>query len=180
MESEFERNRIYIKKRLPDRDLLEALAEESAELNQSALKLIRAKGYSKHVTPVSVEEARKNLIEEVADVMLVVDAMGIYLMYGYEIDEIIGEKTKRWVDRLEKEYGGDGLMERCNRVVGEITLLDCLKTCVNIYDNGKQEMEELIRRDPKDIQDFAISTIKDDIQSLKNVLKVLENERNTM
>ena len=54
---------------LPDRELLEQLAEESAELSQAALKCIRAQGFSQNPTPVSCEDAMKNLQEEINDVL---------------------------------------------------------------------------------------------------------------
>ena len=48
-------------------EMLCQLAEEAAELSQAALKLRRALGCN-NPTPVTVEEARRNLVEEAADV----------------------------------------------------------------------------------------------------------------
>ena len=54
---------------LPPQDLYAQLAEESAELSQAALKCIRAQGFSQNPTPVSCEDAMKNLQEEINDVL---------------------------------------------------------------------------------------------------------------
>lgn len=62
---------------LPARDLLEQLAEESAELSQAALKLIRANGTSQSPTPISEDEAMNSLIEEANDVLIVLVILGL-------------------------------------------------------------------------------------------------------
>ena len=80
-------------------ELLAQLAEEAAELSQAALKLRRAMtGYNP--TPVTVAEADTNLIEEVADVNLV---LSFLLSDGgiTEMEEIKQRKHKRWLKRLE-------------------------------------------------------------------------------
>ena len=56
-----------IKQHIPQDELLAQLAEECAELSQAALKLRRALT-GINPTPVTAEEARKNLVEETADV----------------------------------------------------------------------------------------------------------------
>ncbi len=81
-------------------ELLAQLAEEAAELSQAALKLRRAMtGYNP--TPVTVAEADTNLIEEVADVNLVLS----FLLSDNDIaemEEIKHRKHKRWLKRLEE------------------------------------------------------------------------------
>ncbi|WP_349687568.1 hypothetical protein [Acidaminococcus sp. DS4831] len=62
---------------LPDRDLLEQLAEESAELSQAALKLIRAHGMSQNPTPISEDKALASLKEEVNDVLIILVILGL-------------------------------------------------------------------------------------------------------
>lgn len=64
-----------IKQHIPQDELLAQLAEECAELSQGALKLRRALT-GINPTPVTVEEARKNLVEETADVY---NVMGLLL-----------------------------------------------------------------------------------------------------
>lgn len=81
-------------------ELLAQLAEEAAELSQAALKLRRAMtGYNP--TPVTVDDAIANLIEEVADVNLV---LSFLLSDGgiAEMEEIKQRKHKRWLNRLEE------------------------------------------------------------------------------
>ena len=75
------------------------LAEECAELSQGALKLRRALT-GINPTPVTVEEARKNLVEETADVY---NVMGLLLdaADNAEIYSIIRRKKERWLNRLE-------------------------------------------------------------------------------
>ena len=78
-------------------DLLVALAEEAAELSKAALKLARARKYVNHPTPLSSEEAFKDLLEEYTDVKLCVDALAI------DFDpNLLQKKTLRWAKRLER------------------------------------------------------------------------------
>lgn len=101
----------YINDRLNTRDLLEALAEEAAELSQAALKQIRA--YKMHgaqnVTPVTPETARLNVLEEFADVALIGAILGIFTGRNRaKLEGIELTKLRRWVGRLkeaDKEKG---------------------------------------------------------------------------
>ena len=88
-----------IKQPLPQDELLAQLAEECAELSQAALKLRRALT-GINPTPVTVEEARKNLVEETADVY---NVMGLLLdaADNAEIYSIIRRKKERWLKRLD-------------------------------------------------------------------------------
>lgn len=88
-----------IKQHIPQDELLAQLAEECAELSQAALKLRRALT-GINPTPVTVEEARKNLVEETADVY---NVMGLLLdaADNAEIYSIIRRKKERWLKRLE-------------------------------------------------------------------------------
>lgn len=81
-------------------ELLAQLAEEAAELSQAALKLRRAMtGYNP--TPVTVAEADANLIEEAADVNLVLSLLLSDTTIS-KIEEIKRRKLKRWLNRLEE------------------------------------------------------------------------------
>ena len=82
---------------LDKRALLEGLAEEASELAQAALKLIRAMGSSKNITPISEEEAWEHLYEEIADVENCTNALGIC---DEDFLDIQQEKMIRWADRL--------------------------------------------------------------------------------
>ena len=85
-----------IQETLTERDLLEQLAEEAAELSQAALKLIRASGMNKNVTPVTREQAAEAVFEELSDVLIVAEALGIFLG-DHKMD---GYKWQRWAERV--------------------------------------------------------------------------------
>ncbi|MBE5721843.1 MAG: hypothetical protein EGR31_00180 [Clostridium sp.] len=88
-----------IKQHIPQDELLAQLAEEAAELSQAALKLRRALGCN-NPTPVTADEARRNLVEEAADVY---NVLGLLLdaADNAEIYSIIRRKKARWLKRLE-------------------------------------------------------------------------------
>lgn len=110
--AEYDEMNRYIKSQLSGRDVLEALAEEAAELSQAALKMIRAcrLGWTNNVTPVTPKEALDNLLEEMADVELVMDVLSYYTACGEPIGDLKDKKRERWVSRLkeweEKRKGG--------------------------------------------------------------------------
>ena len=87
-----------IQETLTERDLLEQLAEEAAELSQAALKLIRASGMNKNVTPVSREQAAENLLDEFRDVMIAAEALGIWAG-DHRMDS---HKWQRWAERVQQ------------------------------------------------------------------------------
>lgn len=88
-----------IKQHLPQDELLAQLAEECAELSQAALKLRRALT-GINPTPMTAEEARANLVEEIADVY---NVSGFLLETEdfLEIYDIVQRKRERWLNRLE-------------------------------------------------------------------------------
>ena len=85
---------------IPER--LTQLAEECSELAQAALKLRRSiTGINP--TPVIEEVARSVLIEEIVDVLVCLDVLGIqrdadFVNTAYRLWD---EKMARWVNRLE-------------------------------------------------------------------------------
>lgn len=83
---------------LPDRDLLEQLAEESAELSQAALKIIRAKGMSQNPTPISEDEALAGLKEEANDVLIILEILGLCDQSAVRD----WHKLVRWAKRLQE------------------------------------------------------------------------------
>ena len=95
-------NRLITQK-LGARERLEVLAEEAAELSQAALKMIRAyrMGGVVNPTPLTPEEALENLFEEMADVELAAETLGLYYMNRGKIEKIKEEKRKRWAERLK-------------------------------------------------------------------------------
>ena len=88
-----------IKQHIPQDELLAQLAEEAAELSQAALKLRRALT-GINPTPVTAEEARANLGEEIADILNVSDLL-LEIDDVDEIYDIVQRKRERWLKRLE-------------------------------------------------------------------------------
>lgn len=88
-----------IKQHIQQDELLAQLAEEAAELSQAALKLRRALT-GINPTPVTAEEARANLVEEIADILNVSDLL-LEIDDVDEIYDIVQRKRERWLKRLE-------------------------------------------------------------------------------
>lgn len=100
----------YIAENLSDKDILCQIAEEAAELAQAALKLRRAITKT-NPTPVTVEKAADNLIEEYGDTVV---ACVTYFMKHDLIDrkyvdvlEKSNTKYSRWAQRIKegKKHG---------------------------------------------------------------------------
>ena len=90
----------YIRGRLPQEELLVQLAEEAAELAQAALKLRRATDGT-NPTPTPQSRAFEDLLEEVADVALLVELLHLD-QYSGNIRGIMDHKTLRWQARLKE------------------------------------------------------------------------------
>lgn len=91
-------------KSLPETELLAQLAEECSELAQAALKLRRAMDKT-NPTPISREEAREKLIEEIADVFNCIDFIAeIEQLDASETFRIMKDKRERWEKRLKETY----------------------------------------------------------------------------
>ena len=88
----------YVLEHIDRRTLLEQLAEEAAELSQAALKLIRAEKLSDNPTPANVSIASEQLNEELADVLVTADAVGIPVLESCD-----NSKWRRWAARIRKE-----------------------------------------------------------------------------
>lgn len=92
---------------ISDRSKLEQLAEEAAELAQAALKLIRAVP-SDNPTPIEIETAWHNLLEEMADVQLCFDVLiedrseGEQRAFREDIELVKRAKRLRWLERLNQ------------------------------------------------------------------------------
>ena len=96
----------YIRGKLSQEELLAQLAEECAELVQAALKLRRVYSGS-NPTPVNREDAFNNLIEEIADVTLCAEVLGLNTPeLCFEVGRIWNKKLKRWADRLKEAEEG--------------------------------------------------------------------------
>lgn len=93
----------YVIDCLPRNELLCQLAEEASELAKAALKVRRAYDRT-NPTRVSKEEAIKNLLEEVADVWLVLKTLGLDEEACVEdYKKTMANKTIRWARSLDEE-----------------------------------------------------------------------------
>ena len=98
----------FIRANLSERAILEQLAEESSELAQAALKMIRASNHE-NPTPVTREEAYIDIIKECADIYSCLVALGYNTAKErLLISQTMHEKQKRWVERIKKERSLDG------------------------------------------------------------------------
>lgn len=102
-----------IRSYLSQAELLAQLAEEAAELSKAALKLRRVCDGT-NPTPVTYDEALRNIKEEIADVKLLLSILGLDSNY-MEISMIQAEKLVRWIDRLNKSGGKDNGTKETNR-----------------------------------------------------------------
>lgn len=91
----------YIKEQLSQEELLAQLAEEATELAHAALKLRRAIDGT-NPTPVAREKALENLVEEIADIYLVLKTLDLTDMWVIrECEQFMKGKTARWTERLK-------------------------------------------------------------------------------
>lgn len=98
-------------KSLGEEELLCQLAEEASELSQAALKLRRAIN-GRNPTPKTIVECRHDLVEEVADVGLVLKYLGLTDPEAVkERCEIMSSKEYRWENRLANRIRDDMLRE---------------------------------------------------------------------
>ena len=80
--------------------ILRQTAEESAELCQAALKVVRV---MRDETPVKWQDAQNHLLEEIADVELMLDILKEHVLTfeaRHRISEICAEKERRMHARL--------------------------------------------------------------------------------
>ena len=94
----------FIRENLSQEELLTQLAEECSELSKAALKLRRVYN-GENPTPVRRLEAYDNVIEEIADVTLCIEVLGLNSTENlYQVGKIWEKKLLRWERRLlEKE-----------------------------------------------------------------------------
>ncbi len=92
---------VKVANQLGKREKLEQVAEESAELAQAALKLIRARRLSNNPTPTALDEATQNFYEEFRDVLIAMRVLVSPAKYANLLDVDNSPKFKRWYERLE-------------------------------------------------------------------------------
>lgn len=88
------------------KEILIQMGEECSELSKAAIKFYRAIDM-KNQTPISINEAYENLVEEFGDVLNCIyayfddDADKIW-KFTVEADKIADEKRKRWIKCLKE------------------------------------------------------------------------------
>lgn len=98
----------YVRENLSQEAQLEQLAEECAELGKAALKMARIYR-GENPTPVKRTEAFNNLVEEIADVTLCVEVLGLNTSEAlYNCGRIWEEKSVRWMTRLQEAGDTNG------------------------------------------------------------------------
>ena len=96
----------FIREHTPVDELLCQLAEECTELAHAGLKYRRALT-GDNPTPITEEQARENLLEEIADVSLCLKALGmdhIDREFCLDIAKATNAKARRWAERIKEKY----------------------------------------------------------------------------
>ena len=92
----------YIANNISELAVLIALAEEASELSKAAMKLARAKGLLDNPTPVSVEQAEADLIEEYNDLLICVGVLKKMPSLTICVDvDLRKRKCRRWAERIK-------------------------------------------------------------------------------
>ena len=85
--------------------VLRQLAEESAELCQAALKVVRAMHGE---TPVTQVEAQDQLLEEIADVKIMLNILIDVMLNDRGLQRIVEIRKKKETRMIERMLEGDG------------------------------------------------------------------------
>lgn len=96
----------FIREHIHADELLCQLAEECNEMAHAALKYRRALT-GDNPTPITPEQARENLLEEIADVSLCLKALGmdhIDREFCLQITRVSNEKARRWAGRIMEKH----------------------------------------------------------------------------
>ena len=94
----------YISKNISELAVLMALAEEASELSKAAMKYARAKGLLDNPTPISVEQAENDLIEEYNDLLICVGVLNKMPSLTICVDvDLRKRKCRRWAERIKRQ-----------------------------------------------------------------------------
>ena len=94
----------YIANNISELAVLMALAEEASELSKAAIKLARAKGLLDNPTPISVEQAENDLIEEYNDLLICVGVLNKMPSLTICVDvDLRKRKCRRWAERIKRQ-----------------------------------------------------------------------------
>ena len=92
----------YIANNISELAVLMALAEEASELSKAAIKYARAKGLLDNPTPISVEQAENDLIEEYNDLLICVGVLNKIPSLTICVDvDLRKRKCRRWAERIK-------------------------------------------------------------------------------
>ena len=91
----------YVANNISELAVLMALAEEATELSKAAMKYARAKGLLDNPTPISVEQAEADLIEEYNDLLNCIDVLGEMSGLAIEDIDLRTRKCRRWAERIK-------------------------------------------------------------------------------
>lgn len=94
----------YIANNISELVVLMALAEEASELSKAAMKYARAKGLLDNPTPISVEQAEADLIEEYNDLLICVGVLNKMPSLTICVDvDLRKRKCRRWAERIKRQ-----------------------------------------------------------------------------
>lgn len=94
----------YIANNISELAVLMALAEEASELSKAAMKYARAKGLLDNPTPISVEQAEADLIEEYNDLLICVGVLNKMPSLTICVDvDLRKRKCRRWAERIKRQ-----------------------------------------------------------------------------
>lgn len=93
----------YIANNISKLAVLMALAEEASELSKAAMKYARAKGLLDNPTPISVEQAEADLIEEYNDLLNCIDVLCEMSSLAIEDMDLRKRKCRRWAERIKMQ-----------------------------------------------------------------------------
>lgn len=99
---DYEKNLDYIRSKMPIAELYAALAEEAAELAHAALKYRRTITKD-NPTPKAKEEALQSFLEELADMVICLNAINLPEEHLPKIQTIELQKIERWTQRLKEK-----------------------------------------------------------------------------
>lgn len=96
----------YVRQKESLHNRMQQLAEEAAELTQAVLKYNRAMGFGCY-TPMSPKDANDAMVEEIADVLLCMEAAFPHcpgnMDFYSNLARVYREKAERWAERLKKQ-----------------------------------------------------------------------------
>ncbi len=154
----------YIASKLSKEDILCQLAEEAAELAQAALKLRRAITGT-NPTPVSADDAKHALNEEIVDVAAAIEVYFASISDNYRqreeledlVDCIAKNKEKRWAQRLK-----DTANTNCAAVAPTDTPTDTPTAGVKTRQEKFLEVFPKVRTDTDGTITFCPGSVKPD------------------